>query len=353
MRKVLYLLSMFTLLTAFMCEDEPVDEALSGVTTNPTNPTTATIVGDWELSSLDYNGVSETQFMGQTITANFDGSSANENYTLSLNSDGTFTGSGSYDITLVTTTSGISQTTTNTLQSTTDGTYTATATTFTSSANLIDIQLDGTMQQPNTAGGTVDYVLSNNGQTLTFSSTTTDNFSQPGGISVTISITNTSVFTRSGSNTGGGGTNAGVPGTWLLTAWNAAGDPIDLNNDGTPSTNLLDEMNCYTNETLVFNPDNSGTINSTSFADFGFDIVVGTTNQFNYTIDCIQENDTTNMTWSQTGNTVTISDSGQSSDWTLNGNQLSIFVPQGFVAFSSTDVTVTTTRDLTFVYTKQ
>lgn len=142
-----------------------------------------------------------------------------------------------------------------------------------------------------------------------------------------------------------------IPGTWLLTAWNGT-EAIDLNGDGTESINFLDEFDCYENETIVFNTDGTGVVMSTSFASFIFDIVVGTTDEFEYTIACELEDENTNMTWSQSGNVVIIDDGITVSDFTLNGNQLSIFIPEGFVAFNS-DFTATTTQDLTFVYTKQ
>lgn len=143
----------------------------------------------------------------------------------------------------------------------------------------------------------------------------------------------------------------GIVGTWLLTAW-IGEEPIDLNNDGTESINFLDEIDCYENETFVFNADNTAVTMSTSFATFIFDIVVGTTNEYDYTIECEFENENTNFTWSQAGNIITVDDGTTVTEGTLNGNQLSLFVPEGFVAFSS-DFTVTTIQDLTFVYTKQ
>ena len=147
-------------------------------------------------------------------------------------------------------------------------------------------------------------------------------------------------------------TTEGLVGTWLLTAW-LGEEPIDLNNDGVESINFLEEMDCYSNETIVFNSDNTGTATSTSYAEFEFIIEVGTTNSFEYTITCIDETEITNATWSQNGNIITISDEFGETEWTLNGNQLSIFVPSGFFAFNSDDAEVTTIQDLTFVYTKQ
>ncbi|OUR99003.1 hypothetical protein A9Q86_13105 [Flavobacteriales bacterium 33_180_T64] len=144
-----------------------------------------------------------------------------------------------------------------------------------------------------------------------------------------------------------------IEGTWLLTAW-LGETAIDLNNDGTESFNFLDEMDCYANETLVFNADGTSVGMSTSYADIDVSIEVGTTNSYDYNVSCIDEIENTNGTWSQSGNTITITDdvTAESSDWTLNGNELSIVVPSGFFAISE-DATITVTEDLTFIYTKQ
>lgn len=147
--------------------------------------------------------------------------------------------------------------------------------------------------------------------------------------------------------------DATIIGTWLLTAWN--GEAIDLNNDGTENTNFLNEMDCYTNETLIFNSDNTGTAMSTSFATFTFEIETGTTNSYVYTIECEDEIENSDFTWTQNGNTITITDTASSdvSEWTINGNDLSTDIPSGFIAFDSDDFSVVVTQDLTFVYEKQ
>lgn len=143
-----------------------------------------------------------------------------------------------------------------------------------------------------------------------------------------------------------------VEGTWLLTAW-LGENPYDLNNDGAVSFNFLDEMDCYNNETIVFNSDGTAIAMSTSYAEFEVFLESGTTDEYDYSVDCIQEIDNTNATWTQSGSTVTISDEdGQVLDWTLNSNQLLIVIPSAFYAASS-DLTIEVTEDLTFIYTKQ
>lgn len=148
-------------------------------------------------------------------------------------------------------------------------------------------------------------------------------------------------------------TNAqGLEGTWLLTAWIGT-EAIDLNNDGTESTNFLEEMDCYNNERLVFENDNTGESISTSFAEIEIFLEVGSTNSVDYNVECIQEDETVDFTWSQTGDTVSITDVFGTNDWTLEGDTLSIVIPEGFSVINEEDASVNTIQDLTFVYTKQ
>ncbi|RNC87145.1 MAG: hypothetical protein ED556_06905 [Winogradskyella sp.] len=141
-------------------------------------------------------------------------------------------------------------------------------------------------------------------------------------------------------------------GTWLLTAW-IGEEPIDLNNDGTENVNFLEEMDCYNEETLVFNDDGTGASVSTSFAEIEIFLEIGTTNQVDFNVTCIDEDSTTDFTWTQTDMTVTITDVFGTNDWTLDGNTLSILIPEGFSVINVDDATVNTIQDLTFVYTKQ
>uniref|UniRef100_UPI0035C7C25B hypothetical protein n=1 Tax=Aurantibacter sp. TaxID=2807103 RepID=UPI0035C7C25B len=126
----------------------------------------------------------------------------------------------------------------------------------------------------------------------------------------------------------------------------------DLNQDGTNSTNLLNEMDCYNNETIVFNADFSAVSTSTSYADIELNLVIGTTDEFDYNITCVEETEVTDLIWIQLGNTVSIGTQSTITDLTLNGNQLSFVIPEGFTVVSD-DASVTVIQDLTIVYTKQ
>ena len=163
----------------------------------------------------------------------------------------------------------------------------------------------------------------------------------------------TLVFTSCSSDDDGGSSGVSMTGTWKLTAWNSS-IGYDINNDGTASTNLLDEFDCYNNETVVVSSNNTAVVNSTSYADITAEITAGTTDEFTYTVDCVQENDSFPVTWSVSGNTITF-DEGTATEvnGTISGNTISVVVPEGFVVYSSDFSEILVSQDLTFVYTKQ
>ena len=162
-------------------------------------------------------------------------------------------------------------------------------------------------------------------------------------------------LTQQNTVTPGISTNNSIVGTWKLTAWNTT-NALDINNDGTAGINLLTELNCYDNETLVFNTDNTSVSMSRSYADIELNLVVGTTNSYNYVVNCVQAIENTNSTWTQAGQNVAITDatSGTATNFLLstNDNELSFLVPSGFT-YTSNDGSLTVNEDLTFVYTKQ
>lgn len=211
MRRVLYLLSIFTLLSAFTCEDEPIDQdILDNIDPNdPGNSGNSDLVGDWELVSLDYEGTSTTTAAGTTTTSSYTGTSLNEDYNLTLTDAGTYTAQGSYDIELSTVVPNFPPiVTTSSITANSSGTYTATATTITTSGALVDVALDGVPQSNEDVEGISDYVVSNNGNTIVFTNEVQDTIEQA-GVTAEIYVSSTSVFNRIGT---GGGTGGGNPG---------------------------------------------------------------------------------------------------------------------------------------------
>ena len=144
-----------------------------------------------------------------------------------------------------------------------------------------------------------------------------------------------------------------LEGTWKLTAWNST-TAYDINNDGTANLNILQELNCYNNETVLFSANNVGIATTTSYADIEVEITVGTTDEYTFTIDCIDETEVFPFTWSLSGNTITLNaGTADESVAIMSGNTFSFVVQEGLVVINSENFEVEINQDLTFVYTKQ
>lgn len=142
-----------------------------------------------------------------------------------------------------------------------------------------------------------------------------------------------------------------IEGTWKLTALNSE-NAYDLNGDGTVSRSIMDETNCYQNETILFKADETGVMTSNSYADISVDMEVGTTNQYEYTIACISVAGTDYFTYLQTGNQVDLFLHNDMVQATLSGNTLIYVIPGAFFV-ADPDEGIHIFEDLTFVYTKQ
>lgn len=149
------------------------------------------------------------------------------------------------------------------------------------------------------------------------------------------------------NNTGGGGNTGGtnVIGTYKLTAYNSS-VPTDLNNDGTNSTNQLNETTCFNNMFLVLNSNH--TFNADSK---GIDIDLAGTGT-----ECFTDPDY-NGSWVLNGTTLTLTyvDTGVTyvDNYNVSGNTLNTSVSNGEVVGMVGGQPVYLTANLQIIYTKQ
>jgi len=116
----------------------------------------------------------------------------------------------------------------------------------------------------------------------------------------------------------------------------------------------MDETNCYQNEIVNFKADGTGSAISSSYADIELTLVIGTTDEYEYVINCIPEIDVTSFTYTQNGTNVTMTVEGETVIATLSGNTFTYVIQDGFfIDVDDEGNTITLTEDLTFVYTKQ
>lgn len=140
-----------------------------------------------------------------------------------------------------------------------------------------------------------------------------------------------------------------INGVWVLTEWKIT-NGFDINNDGVVNINILNEIACVNNETLVFDTNGVVTSNNTFNPSINIALANGTSNNYLFNVECDQEgvvsfasNFTTN------GNVVLINDAVA----TLNRNKLSRVFINAIKIYNENFTQVLATRDLTLVYTKQ
>lgn len=126
----------------------------------------------------------------------------------------------------------------------------------------------------------------------------------------------------------------------------------DINGDGTSSNDLIGETNCFSDETLIFKNDGTGTQEIKEFTLISYDEVTDL-----YTIDCLPPssvgvNDLIELTWTQNNNTRTFIVNGASYTGTASGSQLTIIIPNGFPIADGVGQ-LYSQEDLTLVYNLQ
>ena len=144
--------------------------------------------------------------------------------------------------------------------------------------------------------------------------------------------------------------NDTLSGTWKLTAFNTT-TAYDWNNDGTGNVNILDEVDSLENETFVFGSNNTVVSNNTSFLDLEIELVVGTTDEFAFFVDCEEDIFSFSLTYTRDGNSVVFNDEGDLLEGTISGDTIS-FVLEGDIDVENENGT-STSEDITLVYTRQ
>ncbi len=145
-----------------------------------------------------------------------------------------------------------------------------------------------------------------------------------------------------------------VTGNWKLIAMNS-NIGRDLDNDGEVTSNYFEEINCYTNESIDFIADGTGTLFYRSYAVIQVSSVDGTPNNVEYTINCIEQSIDTQFTWVQIGLNsivVTLNTDGAVLNFFRNADH--IFLPKrdNFVATSVSSNVDTIVQDLIYEYTR-
>lgn len=139
-------------------------------------------------------------------------------------------------------------------------------------------------------------------------------------------------------------------GTWELTSW-SINIPFDVNVDTVESLNLLEEISCANNETLVFKTDGTLYSNDSFNHNIKITLLNETTNMYRVNVECNEEG-TISFATTFRQSTDTMVSYNDIESTIIDNNQL-ISVYKDAVNIYNEDMTeVIATKDLTLVHTK-
>jgi hypothetical protein len=140
-----------------------------------------------------------------------------------------------------------------------------------------------------------------------------------------------------------------IKGVWRLYAMNVESG-LDINKDGFADTNLLNEIDCTNNETLIFESNNVVTSNKTFNPDIKIALINGTTNEYVFDVECDEEGIISfAATYSRSNNQIFINES----EAILNNNQLTRVSENAINIYDEGFSEVIATKNVTLVYIKQ
>lgn len=139
-----------------------------------------------------------------------------------------------------------------------------------------------------------------------------------------------------------------ISGTWVLTEWQVE-TGFDMNSDGVANTNILNEIDCINNETLVFETKGVVISNNTFNPDISIALKNGTLNDYIFNITCDDEGVISYATpFDVNGNTILIGESIA----TLNGHKLTRVFVDAIKIYNQDFTQILRTENLIMVYTK-
>lgn len=145
-----------------------------------------------------------------------------------------------------------------------------------------------------------------------------------------------------------------VAGEWRLTSIESI-NSFDFNNDGQHTNNLMLETNCYFNEIMVFNPDNTAILKATSRTEIIAMLIPGTIDKYAYATGCINEENLISFNWGVDGNNIIIINNLDAKTEVLpvNNNQFSFVSDDFLIVKKSNEDIILIEEDVKFTYTKE
>lgn len=194
MKKILALFSLFSLLTAFTCENEPLEGGFDTAFNNNNEG----LIGTWNLLEFDVSVSTSTSFEGENISSEIDIFSTNTAYVLEFN-ENTFTTNGSYSYNADVVVNGDNVAndiyTLNNVAG--NGIYSTNGNEMTIDGSFFEFNFEGMDSSVLEGEQTANFEISNDGETLTFTQDETETQTdETTGTVITSTTSSTSVWIR-------------------------------------------------------------------------------------------------------------------------------------------------------------
>ncbi|WP_033960591.1 hypothetical protein [Psychroserpens jangbogonensis] len=171
MKKLGILFSIFMLLTAFTCENEPLegDFVSEEIDNNDNNNNNASLVGTWALVEFNADITSTTTFDGGEFVLDFSTELVSADYNLVF-TETDYTVSGDYELMSTTIVNGeLNDSYTDAYTDVFgEGVYSTNGNVMTINGSFLDFEVDGMPAAVDDVDQDADFTLSADGQTLTF-----------------------------------------------------------------------------------------------------------------------------------------------------------------------------------------
>ena len=171
MKKLGILFSIFILLTAFTCENEPLegDFVSEEIDNNDNNNNNASLVGTWALVEFNADITSTTTFDGGEFVLDFSTELVSADYNLVF-TETDYTVSGDYELMSTTIVNGeLNDSYTDAYTDVFgEGVYSTNGNVMTINGSFLDFEVDGMPAAVDDVDQDADFTLSADGQTLTF-----------------------------------------------------------------------------------------------------------------------------------------------------------------------------------------
>ena len=195
MKKLSTLFTLFILLTAFTCENEPLEGEFINENNIDVSDANPNLVGSWILIDMNADILSTSNFQGFNFTSEFSVEIVESDYILTFG-ETNYTVEGDYELMVSTT---VEDETTSYSDSYTNvdgfGTYSTNGNTMTVDGSFIEFDFEGMPMEVDQGEQTVEYSLSVDGQTLTFNQDDVQSTNE-GGVNASTTTTSTSVWQR-------------------------------------------------------------------------------------------------------------------------------------------------------------